>query len=470
METVTRCPQKLTLLIIATFLIILLLCASKPEVGVAAASDYRETPVVQAVRIATPAVVNINSTNTVAQNVNPFTRFGRDPFFEEFFRDFFEPRYRKQQSLGSGVIIDGKHGHILTNDHVVMKASEITVTLADQRSFSAELVGSDPDLDLAVLRIEVDEPLPSIPMGDSDALMIGETVIAIGNPFGFSHSVTTGVVSAINRSFKTETNTYHDFIQTDALINPGNSGGPLLDLNGKLVGINTAIYAKAQGIGFAIPINRARRVYENLIRYGEVHLPWLGLEVQELTEQLAAHFGFSAGSGLLVSDVTVKSPAAAAAIEAGDIITRLNEKLVHTAEEYREILGGYTADSTITLSLVHSGLERKIPLKARRFPLELAPKLTFDTLGVRVIDISPNEAGRYRLPVQEGALVKEVRPDSSAAALGIRPGDIIRRINDRQIEKAKDLHKALISFRLKTQVSAVVQRGSALHRVAWRLY
>jgi S1-C subfamily serine protease len=241
-------------------------------------------------------------------------------------------------------------------------------------------------------------------------------------------------------------------------------------LNGKLVGINTAIYAKAQGIGFAIPINRARRVYENLIRYGEVHLPWLGLQVQELTEQLAAHFGFSAGSGLLVSDVTAKSPAAAAAIETGDIITRLDDKSVHTAEEYRQILGGYTADSTINLTLVRSGQDRRIPLKARRFPLELAPKLAFDTLGVRAIDITPNEVRQYRLPIQEGALVKEVRPDSSAAALGIRPGDLIRRINDRQIENIKDLHKALISFRLKTHVSVVVQRGSTLYRVAWRLY
>lgn len=470
MDTFTRCPLKLTVFLIAASLIIFPLGALDPEIEVAASSDYRETPVVQAVRSASPAVVNINSTKTVVREANPFTPFGRDPFFEEFFRDFFEPRFRKQQSLGSGVIIEGKRGHILTNDHVVMKASEITVTLTDQRSFPAELVGSDPDLDLAVLKIEVNEPMPSIPMGDSDTLMIGETVIAIGNPFGLAHSVTTGVVSAVNRSFKTETTTYHDFIQTDALINPGNSGGPLLDLNGKLVGINTAIYAKAQGIGFAIPINRARRVYENLIRYGEVHLPWLGLQVQELTEQLAAHFGFSAGSGLLVSDVTAKSPAAAAAIETGDIITRLDDKSVHTAEEYRQILGGYTADSTINLTLVRSGQDRRIPLKARRFPLELAPKLAFDTLGVRAIDITPNEVRQYRLPIQEGALVEEVRPDSSAAELGIRPGDLIRRINDHQIENIKDLHKALISFRLKTHVSVVVQRGSTLYRVAWRLY
>ena len=251
-------------------------------------SPIRRTPVVEAVKRVSPAVVNISTETIVARQTSPFPAF-RDPLFEEFFHDFFEPRVEryKQTSLGSGVVIR-PDGYILTNQHVVLRGSQIKVTLADDRDFEAQLVGADSDSDLAVLKVKTDTSLPYINMGDSDDLMIGETVIAIGNPFGLSHTVTTGVVSALGRSLKTGEQTYYDFIQTDASINPGNSGGPLLNLSGDLIGINTAIYQKAQGIGFAIPINRARRIVTDLISYGEVHVPWVGAIVQDLTPELAA--------------------------------------------------------------------------------------------------------------------------------------------------------------------------------------
>ncbi|MBW2569370.1 MAG: trypsin-like peptidase domain-containing protein, partial [Deltaproteobacteria bacterium] len=236
-------------------------------------------------RKVSPAVVNINSEYEVRRRVNPFSGFSRDPFFDSFFKDFFDPGFEqryKRTSLGSGVIIDGKRGLILTNAHVLAKSATITVILNDERKFDARIIGADPDSDLAVLRISSKNPLPAVEMGDSNDLMIGETIIAIGNPFGFSNTVTTGVISAINRSIRADDAVYHDFIQLDASINPGNSGGALLNINGELIGINTAIYAKAQGIGFAIPINKAKRIVSDLIQYGKVVQIWLGLTVQDL--------------------------------------------------------------------------------------------------------------------------------------------------------------------------------------------
>ncbi|MBF0549354.1 MAG: trypsin-like peptidase domain-containing protein, partial [Deltaproteobacteria bacterium] len=236
--------------------------------GPAPASN-RETPVVRAVKAAGPAVVNISTETVVKPGPSPFSGLHNDPLFERFFRDFFEPRRQYTlTSLGSGVIVDGKKGFVLTNYHVVVRATKITVALGQDRTLEATVVGVDPDTDLAVVKVNSPKPLPSIAMGNSDDLMIGETAIAIGNPFGLSHTVTVGVISALHRSFRTGDRTYHDFIQTDASINPGNSGGPLLNIDGELVGITTAIYSQAEGIGFAIPINKARRITKDLIAYG----------------------------------------------------------------------------------------------------------------------------------------------------------------------------------------------------------
>mmetsp|Transcript_713 Transcript_713/g.548 ORF Transcript_713/g.548 Transcript_713/m.548 type:complete len:283 (-) Transcript_713:13-861(-) len=250
----------------------------------------RETPVVIAVNKVSPAVVNISTEYTVSRSQNPVFNFGPNSFFfDDFFKLFdsgFERKY-KRRSLGSGVIIDGKRGFILTNAHVLSKDSTITVVLKDKREFKTKIIGVDADSDLAVLHIASTTELPCVEMGNSDGLMIGETVIAIGNPFGFSNTVTTGVISAVNRSIKKKERVFENFIQTDASINPGNSGGPLLNINGKLIGINTAIYEKAQGIGFAIPINIAKRIVSDLILYGEVVPAWLGIIVQDIDEWLS---------------------------------------------------------------------------------------------------------------------------------------------------------------------------------------
>ena len=317
-------------------LLTLLFMPGIPQSGWGLQSD-RESPIVRAVRKVSPAVVNISSSYEVRKRANPFSGFGMDPFFEEFFKDFFDPRFerrRESTSLGSGVIIDGKRGFILTNAHLIERSGNIKVVLEDEREFEAKIVGADPDSDLAVLQIDSPSRLPSIEMGSSDDLMIGETVIAIGNPFGFSHTVTTGVISAVNRSIRTDERVFLDFIQIDASINPGNSGGPLLNINGDLIGINTAIYAKAQGIGFAIPINKARKIISDLIQYGEVIQTWIGITVQNLDKKLARYLKVPGKKGVMVKSLEPGSPASSAGLKEGDIILAIGSNKIASVRDY----------------------------------------------------------------------------------------------------------------------------------------
>src|SRR5215831_5151952 len=288
--------------------------------------ESRRTPVVAAVESAGPATVNITSTQVVVDQANPFMR--GDPFFDEFFSRFMNPRASTAQSLGTGVIIN-RDGFVLTNEHVLAGSTQIRVTLSDGRQFDAELVGGDPASDLAVVRVKSKDPLPTPKLGDSDDLMIGESVIAIGNPFGLNSTVTTGVLSATNRSIRGDGREYHGFLQTDASINPGNSGGPLLNMDGEVIGINTAILGNAQGIGFAIPINRARRIVNDLIAHGEVQATWFGIWLQELTPALRDAMGSDQATGVLVSNVYEGTPAASAGMQRGDILTTLDGTPVH---------------------------------------------------------------------------------------------------------------------------------------------
>ena len=259
-------------------------------------------------------------------------------------------------------------GYILTNEHVVLQSETVQIQLANDRKLDAHLVGADSDSDLAVLKVEDGHKLPYIPLGSSHDLMIGETVIAIGNPFGLSHTVTTGVVSALNRSLNTGERTYYDFIQTDASINPGNSGGPLLNIKGELIGINTAIYGKAQGIGFAIPISRAKRIVQELINYGAVETPWVGLVVQTLTPELAAHFSLKEGQGgVLVRGVEPDSPAARAGIRRGEVILSLDGRRLRTAEEYLQRERERSSGDHIQLRVLRGKREKNISVKTSRF-------------------------------------------------------------------------------------------------------
>jgi Do/DeqQ family serine protease len=435
---------------------------------IAQASFPRETPVVKAVRSVSPAVVNISSEYEAVASSNPFFDFGVDPFFDSFFRDFFEPNYRRRyqrNSLGSGVIIDGNRGYILTNEHVIVRSARITVTLKDEREFEAELVGAAPDFDLAVLRIDSKEPLPAIETGNSDDLMIGETVIAIGNPFGFSNTVTTGVISALNRSIQAENRTYRDFIQTDASINPGNSGGPLLNINGELIGINTAIYSKAQGIGFAIPINRARRVVDDLIKYGEIHIPWLGLSVQELDPRLTGYFNIPEGQGVLVSEVSENSPAEEAGIRAGDVATAVGKRRVTSNEAYHATVRDFAAGDIIPITVWRQNESLTLQVHSRTFPEELAEELGYKSFGVKVKDISTAVRLRFSIAAKEGVVVSELRPGCYLDRIGARPGDVIRKINQVVVKTLHDFKRAVVKYRQNESAILVLQRGNQQYYV-----
>lgn len=437
-----------------------------------AAENRRESPVVLAVKKVSPVVVNISSEFEIRKRVNPFSGFGMDPSFENFFNDFFDPGFErryKRSSLGSGVIIDGKRGFILTNQHVILKSKTITVGLKDGREFKARIVGADTDSDLAVLRISSPKALPDIIMGDSSNLMIGETVIAIGNPFGFSNTVTTGVISATNRSVRTEDMVYHDFIQTDASINPGNSGGPLLNINGELIGINTAIYAKAQGIGFAIPINTAKRIVSDLIRYGEVIPAWIGITVQDIDPDLARYLKASAIKGVLVKKAEKSGPASKGGIREGDIILSINTKDIISEKDFQRAMIAYSAGEKIDITIWRNGKTKTVSVKTSVFPKELALDLAYNLLGISVENLSTKNRYTYKAMAKQGVLISNLNRQSFLARIGARPGDVIRQIDDITIKNISDFEEAIIKYRQKNSFVIVLQRGDQLYNITVKL-
>jgi serine protease Do len=416
----------------------------------AAEASQRRSPVVIAVESVSPAVVNIST--VVQERVSPFFPFGRDDFFKDFFPDFFSREYQRT-SLGSGVIMDGKNGYIVTNHHVVARASEIKVITADQKEYLGRSLGSDPRSDLAVIRIDAKEKLPEAKLGDSDDLMIGETVIAIGNPFGLTHTVTTGVVSALDRSVRAEDRVYRHFIQTDASINPGNSGGPLLNIDGDVIGINTAIYQKAQGIGFAIPINKAKKIVKELLRAGEVRPLWIGLDVQELTADLKAHFGVPGEKkGVLVSDVYDESPAAQAGFKRGDVLISVEGFPVDSPEAYHQALAEYTVTEPLTFNIFRHGKEISVLLKATSFPVDFASELFYRRLGIKVAD-----RGRKG---QAGIVIEEVKSASEAGRIGLKSGDVILQINSQVMTGMDDFKETISRSHHLSSLSIVVKRGA----------
>lgn len=422
-----------------------------PPGSLHAQDGSRRSPVVVAVEKASPAVVSIFSTQEIERQENPFSG---NPFFEDFFRDFFEPfpQRRTERSLGSGVVIRAD-GYILTNEHVVLQAGTIQVQLADDRKLNARLVGADSDSDLAVLKVDEAKSLPHLPLGTSDDLMIGETVIAIGNPFGLSHTVTTGVVSAVNRSLNAGERTYYDFIQTDASINPGNSGGPLLNIKGELIGINSAIYGKAQGIGFAIPISRAKRIVEELISHGAVEAPWIGIATQTLTPELASHFSLREKRGVIIRAVEPDSPAARAGLQRGDVLLALDGRPVVSSEEYLQRERTYTNGARLRFRIARGREERDLTVTAARFPQEKAEELAWYLLGLGV-----SEKG-------DKLLVTKIRPQSSAAQIGFRTGDVILGVAGNQVTTLAEFYRKVIDARLSQTLLLSVGRNRQLYHV-----
>jgi Do/DeqQ family serine protease len=343
--------------------------ASVPPLAASKGGGAQENPFVRVAEIASPAVVNISivSTRTGRASGELFRPFGNDPFFREFFDRFFEgtPRRRQQNSLGSGLIID-KSGLILTNNHVIKDAEEITVRFANKQEVKGKVVGTDGKTDLAVIRVPAKDDLPVAALGDSDTLRVGEWAIAIGNPFGFDHTLTVGVVSATGRS-DVGIATYENFIQTDASINPGNSGGPLLNIRGEVIGVNTAIVASGQGIGFAIPINMARKVMEDLVKKGKVTRGWLGVGIQPLTPELAKSFGVT-GDGVLVNQVMPKSPAEAAGLKTGDLIVSIDNTAIKDPRQLQRIVGEAEIGKVLEVVILRDRQKQTLKVRIGEMP------------------------------------------------------------------------------------------------------
>ncbi|EGJ49204.1 trypsin-like peptidase domain-containing protein [Desulfocurvibacter africanus] len=427
-------------------------------------NDLRRSPIVRAVEKVAPAVVNITAARQEQRSMNPFADFfGQEmqPFFGQMFPE--TQRTVIATSLGSGVIIDGKAGLILTNAHVVAEATDVTVRLQDGREFAVELVGADPDFDLAVLRVNRKElkgqALPQTAMGDSSSILIGETVIAIGNPFGFTHTVTTGVISAVNRTVRTDEVAFTDFIQTDAAINPGNSGGPLLNILGELIGVNTAIQAQAQGIGFAIPINKARRVVDELVASGRVAHIWLGLDGQDLDQASASYFGLARCAGMLVTLVRPGTPAARAGLKPGDVLQTVDGLAVQDKDHYLDILRNYTVNQPMTLGVQRDGKFLKVEARGARFDAATAQRLAVERWGLSIDERSSRGA----------AAVSSVNPNSPAGKLGLRSGDAILQIGAYHMANADDFINAFSRYRLKNMVLMKVARGGRAYIVRLRI-
>ena len=409
----------------------------------------RRDAVVIAVEKTSPAVVNIKAKRIIERYANPFRDLFGNDFFSPFFGNMF-PGYKEkilEQSLGSGVIIDAKKRLVLTNAHVIMGASQISVKLLDGREFDAELVGSDPDFDIALLRIKGKGPLPQAKIGTSSDLMVGETVIAIGNPYGFSNTVTTGVVSALNRCVETPHGKYFGFIQTDAAINPGNSGGPLLNILGEVIGINTAIYARAQGIGFAIPIDKAKAVIYELLHYGKVKPVWLGIFGQDVDPSIASYLGLRQPQGMLVTEVIRNTPAWKKGIKPGDVILFINGYAIEDKDDYVRYLQNTTSETSLKLTIWRYGKKIQIVLRPENFPQS----------EVRLF--IKKKWGFSAIKGNDCIVVSHVYSNSPASVLGLKPGDKIYRIAGVRTKDIQDLIHAYIRYRLQRSIIMLVFRG-----------
>lgn len=400
------------------------------------------------VKTAAPAVVNVYASRTDRMTRNPLFD---DPIFRHFFSDSPElrPGGPTAQSLGSGVLIDPS-GLVVTNYHVIEGMTEVKVALADRREFEAEIVLRDERTDLAVLRLKGHGPFPFMQFDDSDALQVGDLVLAIGDPFGVGQTVTQGIISALARTEEGISN-YGFFIQTDAAINPGNSGGALVDMNGRLVGINSAIVSQtgsSVGIGFAIPANMVKIVVATAKSGGkEVRHPWLGAGLQSVTKEIAESLGLDRPSGVLITDVTPKSPADRAGLQHGDLITGIDQQLVFDVEDFNYRFATKPIGLTASLAVVRNGKPMTVTVE-----LTAAPELPRDPIkiggdspfaGATFINISPAVADEFSLEsVKQGVVVSDVEEDSRAAALNLQKGDVVLAVNDTRIRTTRDLAKA----------------------------
>ncbi|MEO7795928.1 MAG: trypsin-like peptidase domain-containing protein [Thermoanaerobaculia bacterium] len=431
-------------------LVLLSLASSFPVELLAQTASPRRTPVVAVVERVSPSVVNISAESIVREV---------DPFFGNFFGG---SRQRKSQSLGSGLIVDAS-GLVVTNEHVIEGASRILVTTLDGRELEATVLGSDRDADLAVLKVAA-KGLPATPLGKSANLLMGETVVAIGNPFGLSHSVTTGVLSARGRTVGGSDGgrggrrtLFTDFLQTDAAINPGNSGGPLVNLDGQVIGINTAIIQGASGIGFAIPADRAQRVVDDLLRFGELQPLWLGMRLMTIDPELAAREGYSVAHGVLVERVDDGSPAARAGVLSGDLVITVDGRPVAAREDLSTAYYSVPPGTPVLLELKRGKETVKFAVAAIRPPQGMGLRLLESSVGLRV------EVQRGRL------VVTSVARGSAADERGLEPGDVVLGANGNEVADPEALGREVLRGFDRGGLLLVVQRGRFAYNLSFPL-
>jgi serine protease Do len=439
--------------------------------SVAATGDlYAQNPVARIAKECSPAVVNIDTETMVTRSPHPFAN---DPFFKEFFGDEMERWNRTvpMRGKGSGFIVD-QRGYILTNNHVAEGADKIKVTMLDGRTFDATLVGRDPTFDLAVIQIKADN-LPTLDLGDSDAAEIGEWVVAIGNPLGFENTVTVGVISGKNRTLQAADINFQGFMQTDASINPGNSGGPLINLRGEVVAINTAIVPYAQGIGFAVPVNMAKQVMDDLIEHGEVKRGWLGVTLQTMTAGFAETYKIPTNEGAIVSDIVAGSPAEKAGFKRGDVVVSVDGNAMKSSQDVVLAIRNKLMGQDVKIEFYRDGKKDSVVVKlgeipgnesrgsrSKNSPSSSSPKQSI-RIGATVSEISEELKTRYKLPSTDGLVVVSVESDSIAVELGLKEGDQILEVNRRRVESVREYERVL-GRNPQTVVMLVQREGQTL--------
>ncbi|MDR2528725.1 MAG: Do family serine endopeptidase [Synergistaceae bacterium] len=410
-----------------------------------ALGKHVDNPVVRIVKEFSPAVVNIDVETVSQRSALPFP-FRDDPFFRRFFGEEFDRFSRSvpMKGRGSGFVVS-KDGQILTNNHVVAGANKITVTLSDGKTYEANVLGKDPTFDLAVIKITPASELKTLELGDSDSIQVGEWVVAIGNPYGLEHTVTVGVISAKNRSIHTQGLNFDGFLQTDAAINPGNSGGPLIDMDGKVIGINTAIIPYAQGLGFAIPVNMARQIMNDLVTYGKVKRGWLGIAIQPLTKDFAEAYGISAENGVIVGDVFADSAADRAGLQRGDVIVSLDGENVKDTSWFINQVRSKGPGASLELQVIRAGKSVNVTAKLDEIPDNESQAAGdggtdfFDKVGLAVSKLTNELRGQYKIENRSGLVVTQVVRGSTAQAVGFREGDVILEINRKKVNDPADV-------------------------------
>lgn len=414
-----------------------------------------------------PSVVNI-STTKVIKGRSPINPFGPSPFDDYFGNDFFErffgdipQREFKQRSLGSGFIIS-HDGYILTNNHVVENTDKILVKISNGKEYEAKIIGTDDKTDIALIKIKPgDNNLPVAEIGDSDALRVGEWVLAIGNPFGLEQTVTAGIVSAKGRVIGA--GAYDNFIQTDASINPGNSGGPLFNMQGKVIGINTAIVAQGQGIGFAIPIKMATNILDDLKTKGKVTRGWLGISIQDISEDIAKSLNYKGSIGVLVTDVFKDDPADKAGIKVGDIIIEINGKKIHDSHELLLTIASLRVGEKANIKVLRDGKEMIFYtiVAERKDRPEVALLKSNSNFGIKAQEITKQLAQQLGIPSDQGVIVTDVEPGSPADEVGIQPRDIILQVNRVKITSFKQYLSEMSKAAAKKSVMLLIKRGKS---------